>query len=198
MPKDVFKKMWQTIGRGDMFRGIIKNRAKDGTPYYVDAVIAPDPGRERQAHEVPGRTHDITEAEIERQNARGILAAIDASYAYIEFELDGTVIDANRNFLQLLGYQPEEVRPPPPHVRRRRRPTPAYAEFWRQLNAGRPRRTRLPPLDQGRRRGLDPGRLRASEGRDGPREQDRQDRHRRDREVRATACCAKPSSRRRR
>lgn len=41
MPKEVFKEMWATIGRGKMFRGIVKNRAKDGTPYYVDAVIAP-------------------------------------------------------------------------------------------------------------------------------------------------------------
>ena len=44
MPKDVFKQMWATIGRGQMFRGIIKNRAKDGTPYYVDAMIAPIAG----------------------------------------------------------------------------------------------------------------------------------------------------------
>lgn len=33
MPKETFKQLWQTIGRGDTFRGIIKNRAKDGTPY---------------------------------------------------------------------------------------------------------------------------------------------------------------------
>ena len=41
MPKETFKQLWSTIGRGDTFRGVIKNRAKDGTPYYVDAVVAP-------------------------------------------------------------------------------------------------------------------------------------------------------------
>ncbi len=41
MPKEVFKEMWATIGKGNIFRGVVKNRAKDGTPYYVDAVIAP-------------------------------------------------------------------------------------------------------------------------------------------------------------
>lgn len=41
MPKEVFKELWATIGRGKIFRGVVKNRKKDGTPYYVDAVIAP-------------------------------------------------------------------------------------------------------------------------------------------------------------
>ena len=45
MPKETFKKVWSTIGHGDIFRGVIKNRAKDGTPYYVDAVIAPILGK---------------------------------------------------------------------------------------------------------------------------------------------------------
>lgn len=41
MPKSVFKELWATIGKGNIFRGIIKNLAKDGTPYWVDALIAP-------------------------------------------------------------------------------------------------------------------------------------------------------------
>lgn len=32
MPKEVFKQMWNTIGHGKIFRGVVKNRAKDGTP----------------------------------------------------------------------------------------------------------------------------------------------------------------------
>jgi PAS domain S-box-containing protein len=41
MPKDIFRLMWNTIQRGDVFRGVVKNRAKDGTHYWVDATIAP-------------------------------------------------------------------------------------------------------------------------------------------------------------
>jgi methyl-accepting chemotaxis protein len=79
MPKETFKQMWSTIGRGETFRGVIKNRAKDGTPYYVDAVIAPILGDNGKPMKYLGVRYDITEAEIERQNARGILGAIDAS-----------------------------------------------------------------------------------------------------------------------
>jgi len=41
MPAEVFKQMWATIKSGKVFRGIVKNRRKDGTHYWVDAVISP-------------------------------------------------------------------------------------------------------------------------------------------------------------
>lgn len=138
MPKEVFKQMWSTIGRGEIFRGVVKNRAKDGTPYYVDAVIAPIMGSNGKPMKYLGVRYDITAAEIERQNARGILAAIDTSYAYIEFDLSGHVQSANRNFLQLLGYQADEI--VGKHHRMFVDPTEsashAYATFWRDLNNG--------------------------------------------------------------
>ena len=111
MPKEPFKQLWSTIGRGDVFRGIIKNRAKDGTPYYVDAVVAPILGENGKPMKYLGVRYDITAAEIERQNARGILGAIDASYAYIEFDLSGNVLKANANFLQLLGQHQTVIKP---------------------------------------------------------------------------------------
>jgi len=140
MPKETFKQMWATIGRGEMFRGVIKNRAKDGTPYYVDAVVAPILGDNGKPMKYLGVRYDITEAEIERQNARGVLNAIDASYAFIEFDLGGNVIKANKNFLQVMGYQSEEI--VGKHHRMFVAPAlsgaPAYAQFWRDLNEGKP------------------------------------------------------------
>ena len=66
MPKSVFKQMWNTIGHGEIFRGVVKNRAKDGTPYYVDAVIAPILGENGKPKKYLGVRYDITEIEIER------------------------------------------------------------------------------------------------------------------------------------
>ncbi len=139
MSKEVFKQMWSTIGRGDIFRGMVKNRAKDGTPYYVDAVIAPILGENGKPMKYLGVRYDITEAEIERQNARGILGAIDASYAYIEFDLGGHVLTANRNFLAALGYQLDEVKGKHHRmfVETALAMGPAYAQFWRDLNDGK-------------------------------------------------------------
>jgi len=41
MPKELFKLFWDTIKAGKVFHGIVKNRAKDGSPYWVDATIVP-------------------------------------------------------------------------------------------------------------------------------------------------------------
>lgn len=89
MSKEVFREMWSTIGKGKTFRGIVKNRAKDGSPYYVDAVIAPVLGENGKPRKYIGVRYEITEAELERQNAKGILAAIDRAYAFIEFNPKG-------------------------------------------------------------------------------------------------------------
>jgi methyl-accepting chemotaxis protein len=41
MPKKLFQQLWSTIQRGDVFRAVIKNRAKDGHHYWVNATIMP-------------------------------------------------------------------------------------------------------------------------------------------------------------
>jgi methyl-accepting chemotaxis protein len=141
MPKEVFKEMWGTIGRGKIFRGIVKNRAKDGTPYYVDAVIAPILGENGKPKKYLGVRYDITESELERQNMKGVLNAIDSAYAYIEFDTTGNVNVANRNFLEAMGYTANELKG------RHHRSfcdaaytvTPDYALLWAELGAGRGR-----------------------------------------------------------
>src|SRR3954465_14660363 len=47
---------------------------------------------------------------VELANLRGQVAAIDKSQGVIEFGLDGIIIDANNNFLNLLGYRIDEVK----------------------------------------------------------------------------------------
>ena len=139
MPKEVFKEMWATIGRGNMFRGIIKNRAKDGTPYYVDAVIAPILNERGRPKKYLGVRYDITATEIERQNMKGVIRAIDAAYAYIEFDTSGNVLSFNKNFQDVMGYTQEEF------VGRHHRHfcdsayanSAEYSQFWPELKAGK-------------------------------------------------------------
>jgi PAS domain S-box-containing protein len=41
MPKSVFKELWSTIQKGEIWKGDVKNRTKDGSVYWVDSTIIP-------------------------------------------------------------------------------------------------------------------------------------------------------------
>ena len=138
VPKEIFKTMWQTIGRGEIFRGIIKNRAKDGTPYYVDAVIKPIMGSNGKPRKYLGVRYDITQHEIARLNMKGLVEAIDKTYATVELDLTGTIQTANGLFLQTMGYSLEELKGKhhSMFVASSYRSTTEYRSFWEKLGRG--------------------------------------------------------------
>ena len=78
------------------------------------------------------------EAERRLADLDAKMAAIGRSQALIEFNLDGTIIEANDNFLKTMGYQLSEI--VGAHHRQFMGPaeaaSPEYAAFWRNLNAG--------------------------------------------------------------
>lgn len=74
----------------------------------------------------------------EIQEMRSRLAAIDRVQATIEFELDGTIVTANQNFLDAIGYSLDEIRGR--HHRMFVEPSyaasPDYKRFWEDIRAG--------------------------------------------------------------
>lgn len=60
--KEFFKEMWRTIGTGNIWRGQVRNKAKDGEIYWVDAVIAPVLGENGRPVEYLSIRFDITES----------------------------------------------------------------------------------------------------------------------------------------
>jgi methyl-accepting chemotaxis protein len=138
MPKEVFKEMWSTIGRGKIFRGVVKNMAKDGTPYYVDAVIAPLIGENGKPKKYIGVRYEFTQAELERQNAKGVLAALDENFARAEFGLDGKLSACNPSFEKSMGGKFEDFKDKSltaladsVWVRE------SHAQFWSELKIGK-------------------------------------------------------------
>ncbi len=74
----------------------------------------------------------------DKSDLQGKLAALDRSQAIIEFKLDGTIVTANKNFLDTLGYTLAEIagKHHSMFVDPAERSSPAYAEFWARLNRG--------------------------------------------------------------
>ncbi len=71
-------------------------------------------------------------------NAEAQAAAISKSQAVIEFEMDGTIITANQNFLDALGYRLEEIKGKhhSMFVAPELRDSAEYRKFWADLNRG--------------------------------------------------------------
>jgi len=146
-PKAVFKELWATIGKGKTFRGVIKNRRKDGTPYWVDAVIAPVLGPNGKPIKYIGLRYDITDQIVREEELRksqleiaGQLDAINMTNALIEYTTNGTIIKANDLFLQALKYTERDI------VGKHHRifcdaeyaKSKEYERFWDDLSKGKP------------------------------------------------------------
>ena len=68
----------------------------------------------------------------------GQIAAINKSQAVCEFEMDGTIITANENFLGVMGYELDEIkgRHHSMFVEPGEQQSAEYKEFWQRLNHG--------------------------------------------------------------
>lgn len=97
-PKSFFKDMWQTIEKGDTWRGEIRNRAKDGSYYWVDTTIVPFLNEKYIPYQYISIRTDITE----RKKMEATLRVNEEKLNYIAFHDSLTNLPNRRAFLKEL------------------------------------------------------------------------------------------------
>ncbi len=81
---------------------------------------------------------DVTDQKIKNADFQGQIEAVGKAQAVIEFEMDGTIITANENFCQTMGYKLEEIlgKHHSMFAEKSLANSQEYKQFWQKLNRG--------------------------------------------------------------
>lgn len=104
-----YKLFWKKLNEGHFETGEFRRLGKGGKEVWINASYNPIFGENGQVTKVVKFASDITESKNRQAEFEAKIAAISKSQAVIEFNLDGTIVTANENFLKTVGYDLEEI-----------------------------------------------------------------------------------------
>lgn len=133
-----YSQFWAELKAGKFVSGTFKRVDGNGKTIWLEASYNPVLDERGQVLKVVKYALDVTTKVEQEAATRSKLAALDRAMAMIEFDLTGQVLDANANFLNVMGYTLAEIK----GKQHRLFCEPAlvnsneYTDFWRRLNNG--------------------------------------------------------------
>ncbi len=133
-----YREFWDSLNRGEYSAAEYKRIGKGGKEIWILASYNPILDEKKKPFKVVKFATDITEQKLSTADLAGQISAIGKSQAVIEFNMDGSIISANGNFLHALGYSLDEIqgRHHSMFVDPAERSSAEYREFWAKLNRG--------------------------------------------------------------
>nr|WP_016984813.1 PAS domain-containing methyl-accepting chemotaxis protein [Pseudomonas crudilactis] len=130
--------LWSRLKNGQFQSGTFERVDGKGQPIWLEASYNPIKDASGRVVKVVKYAMDVTAKVQQESEANAKLQAIDRAMAVIEFNLDGSILTANQNFLTRMGYTLAELKGK--HHRLFCTPalvnSSAYEDFWRRLNQG--------------------------------------------------------------
>jgi len=133
-----YKQFWAQLGAGEYNHGEFKRIAKDGREVWINASYNPILDVDGKPYKVIKFATDITDTRMRNAEYEGKVSAISKAQAVIEFDMQGHVLNANENFLAVMGYYIEDIQGE--HHRMfvdgDYATSADYKRFWQKLNRG--------------------------------------------------------------
>ncbi|MBB1251473.1 PAS domain-containing protein [Rhizobium sp. G21] len=133
-----YASFWNDLRKGLHRSGVYKRIARDGREIWLQATYNPIFDLYGTPIKVVKFASVVTEEKLFQSELQGQIAAIDKAQCVVALSLDGSILDANENFLSSVGYRYGEVRGRhhSMFVDEETRQSAEYREFWEQLRRG--------------------------------------------------------------
>lgn len=133
-----YRLFWEKLNKGEYESGEFKRLTKSGREIWIQASYNPIVDLYGKPYKVVKYATDITEQKLRNADYAGQIEAIGKAQAVIEFDMDGTILHANENFLTTLNYQMDEIKGKHHSifVDTEYRNSDDYRIFWEKLNRG--------------------------------------------------------------
>lgn len=133
-----YEAFWAKLAAGEHVSGEFLRQHRNGDAVWIQGSYAPILGVQGKPLKIVKFAKDVTREKLRAIDVEGQIAAVERAHAVVEFAVDGTVLRANQNYLELMGYAEDQVIGrhhrmfcSPEHAASER-----YQAFWARLEAG--------------------------------------------------------------
>ena len=133
-----YREFWARLARGEFDQGEYKRIAKDGHEVWISASYNPIFDADGKPYKVIKFATDVTSSKMRNAEYEGKVSAIGKAQAVVEFDVNGNVLDANPNFLEVMGYELADIKGEHHRIfcETEYANSLDYKKFWQKLNRG--------------------------------------------------------------
>jgi len=134
-----YKSFWDTLKKGNNIVDTFSRITKNKSTVWLEASYNPIFDLKGNVIKITKFASDITDSTLEKFDSKGKIDAINLSMATIEFNTDGVILNANKNFLDLTGYTLSEIQGKNHRIFCDKAYTDSdeYKNFWKNLKEGK-------------------------------------------------------------